>query len=137
MWKFQGFYKKNVKFPGLIKKNSCGVSMKYGLWLGISKQCNTILQNFHDRSFVFFQNFQGQSNKPMGLLLPYVYFAWEYTKSAAMPLKITYLKLNLFYSKLWNNELSKMDFNIHRVKMHTYYLLMHKNWVFSSLHGCL
>ena len=28
--------------------------MEYGLWLGISKGCNTILQNFQERSFVFF-----------------------------------------------------------------------------------
>ena len=32
MWKFQGSIKKEVKFPGVIKKKSCGISIGLGFW---------------------------------------------------------------------------------------------------------
>lgn len=32
MWKLKGLIKKEVKFPGVIKKKSCRISMSFGIW---------------------------------------------------------------------------------------------------------
>ena len=32
MWKFQVSIKKEVEFPGVFKKTSCGISMGLGFW---------------------------------------------------------------------------------------------------------
>ena len=46
-WNIQGSIKKEKEFPGVIKKNSCGISMGFVFGLGNSNGCSTILWNFH------------------------------------------------------------------------------------------
>ena len=44
--------KNEEEFPGVTKKKPCGISRGLGFWhRGISKGCNTILQNFQGWSF--------------------------------------------------------------------------------------
>ena len=52
MGKFQWSIKKEKESPGIIKKNSCGISMGFIFGLGNSNGCNTILWNFHGWSFI-------------------------------------------------------------------------------------
>ena len=54
MWKFRRSIKKKKGFPGVFKKNSCGVSMVSMVFdYGSSKGCHTILQNFQGFKLVF------------------------------------------------------------------------------------
>ena len=52
MWKFQGSVKKELEFPVVFKKNSCGMWNLHGSWFltlefaNLSGASNTILQNF-------------------------------------------------------------------------------------------
>ena len=46
MWKFQGSYKKEAEFPGLLTKTSCGISTDLGIWRWNLQGRHTILQVF-------------------------------------------------------------------------------------------
>ena len=50
--------KNEVEFPGVTKKKSCGISRGLFFGLGISKGCNTNLENFQRWSSMFCLEFQ-------------------------------------------------------------------------------
>ena len=53
MLKFQETVKKEVKFPAVIKKKSCGISISLVFRLGISKEYQNILWYILRWSFAF------------------------------------------------------------------------------------
>ena len=80
MCNFQGLIKKEVEFPGVTKKNHVEFPGVLVFSLGISKGCNTILENFQGWSFVLIgisrgkvknEKFQGGYQKSMSSNPPF------------------------------------------------------------------
>ena len=64
MWKLQGSNKKEVEFPGAIKKKSCGISIRFGFWPWNFQVVQHNFAEFPGVKFCFVSTIQGQSDKP-------------------------------------------------------------------------
>ena len=57
--KFQGSIEKEVEFPGLLQKNSCGISMGIGFWTWNFEGMSHNFAEFPGVKVCFLWNFQG------------------------------------------------------------------------------
>ena len=79
MWKFQGSIKKEVKFPGVFKKNSCGIFLGPGFW---NWNFQVVSRNFAEYPWVKACFLSGISRGQVtNLKIPGVFFRKVYPQS--------------------------------------------------------